>query len=339
MSHQADRVWIVWERQRRSIELARRLGCEFHEYDIQGPLRYPISIARTVRLLAARRPRLLFVQNPSMILATIACLYGVLTGNAVIVDRHTTFLLNRPVKFSVKRAVFLALHRFTLRHATLTIVTNTFLSDLVDAAGGRGFVLPDPIPELVRHGSPQLEKGPNILVVSSFADDEPIAEVLEAARVTDLPDVHFYVSGRYARRGIDWAALAPKNVTLTGFLSERDYVDLLFAVDGVMALTKWDHCMLCGCYEAVAAAKPLITSDKPELRDHFRGAIFARADAASIGAAVRELVADRATFATRAALMRPELEAEWCLRMLALESRLLENAGSKESSQDSTRRS
>jgi hypothetical protein len=43
----------------------------------------------------------------------------------------------------------------------LTIVTKKFLSDLVDAAGGRGFVLPDPIPALGRHASSQLERGHN----------------------------------------------------------------------------------------------------------------------------------------------------------------------------------
>jgi hypothetical protein len=53
MSQHTDRLWVVWERQRRSIELARRLGCEFHEYDIDGPFRYPISIGRTVKLLVA----------------------------------------------------------------------------------------------------------------------------------------------------------------------------------------------------------------------------------------------------------------------------------------------
>ncbi|CAN5897217.1 hypothetical protein BH11GEM2_BH11GEM2_01930 [soil metagenome] len=55
--------------------------------------------------------------------------------------------------------------------------------------------------------------------------------------MTDLLDFHFYVSGWCERKGIDWVALAPKNVTLTGFLSARDYVVLLFVVDGLMALT------------------------------------------------------------------------------------------------------
>ncbi|CAN5897249.1 hypothetical protein BH11GEM2_BH11GEM2_01940 [soil metagenome] len=96
-----------------------------------------------------------------MVLATFARVYGILTGHAVMMDRHTTFQLNRPAQFSVRPALFLALCRFTLKNATLTIVTKKFLSDLVDAAGDRGFVLPDPLPALGRHASPQLERGHN----------------------------------------------------------------------------------------------------------------------------------------------------------------------------------
>ena len=47
-----DRIWIAWERQRRSLGLAARLGarlCLFLDED-RGWLRYPLSAAKTLRL-------------------------------------------------------------------------------------------------------------------------------------------------------------------------------------------------------------------------------------------------------------------------------------------------
>ena len=49
---------------------------------------------------------------------------------------------------------------------------------------------------------------------------------------------------------------------------------LLRAADLVIVLTTSDHCMLCGCYEDVAAQKPQITSDKHEMRIYCAGADF-----------------------------------------------------------------
>jgi glycosyltransferase involved in cell wall biosynthesis len=151
----------------------------------------------------------------------------------------------------------------------------------------------------------------NVLVISSFSDDEPLAEVMQAATLLDIPDVRLYVSGNPSRSPVDWASLAPENVVLTGYLSASDYVNLLFAVDAVMVLTTADHTMLCGCYEAMAAGKPLITSDKPVLVDYFRGAEFVAADAASILAGLQRVLADLARYRVRTAEMEARISRDW----------------------------
>jgi len=318
MRRPIERMWIVWESQRRSVELGGRLGCSFHVYDIRGLRRYPLSIAGTLSLLVRFRPRCLFVQNPSMILAAIACVYGVLSGNVVVVDRHTSFphlskipYLAHPRPLSVRRHVFNLLHRFTLRTADLTIVTTSYLAELVREAGGRPFVLPDPIPALARRAVPQLQGRKNVLVISSFVEDEPIAEVLGAARHLDDPSVRIYFSGNHRKGDVDWTAQAPPNVVFTGFLSSADFVDLLFAVDAVVVLTTVDHCLLCGCYEAVAADKPLITSDTTALREYFHGAEFVEAQAESILGGLRRVLHDLETYRARTEEMRAKLGADW----------------------------
>ena len=336
MGHRIERMWIVWEQQRRSEELARKLGCSLHVLDIKGLRRYPVSTARTVALLVRHRPRHLFVQNPSMVLAALACSYGMLTGNVVVVDRHTTFLLNKPKRLSVRRTVFLALHRFTLRTASLTIVTNDYLANLVRQEGGRPIVLADPLPSLSPTAAPPLQGQRNVLVISSFGEDEPIAEVLEACRQLGVPDVRVFISGNPRKGTADWPARAPSNVTFTGFIPGQDFVNLLFEADAVVVLTKADHTMLCGCYEAVAAGKPLITSDKEELRQYFRGAEFVEAEADSIRSGLRRVLDDLSTYKARTLAMQDEISRSWTRAFAALEATLVTADRGRQSSPDAT---
>ncbi|MCI5162036.1 MAG: hypothetical protein D3917_08435, partial [Candidatus Electrothrix sp. AX5] len=68
---------------------------------------------------------------------------------------------------------------------------------------------------------------------------------------------------------------SPMQIRLTGFLSEKDYYDLLNSVDLVMDLTSMENCLVCGAYEAVSQKKPLILSDTLILKEYFKkGVIF-----------------------------------------------------------------
>lgn len=235
---------------------------------------------------------MLFVQNPSMVLAALACVYSGLAQIPLIVDRHTTFRLNQPKTRSVSVAVFEALSSFTIRHASLTLVTNRFLAEIVEEKGGTAFILPDPIPALVRSATPELRGDYPILFISSFAEDEPLSEVLQAARLLTCSGVHIYVTGNPAKADRDLLSGAPSNVHFTGFLSEQAFADILHAVLGVLVLTRWDHIMLCGAYEAVAAGKPLITSRKAVLVEYFQGAEFVGDSAEDIARGIKNVIED-----------------------------------------------
>src|SRR6056297_491763 len=104
------KVWITWEKQRRSFELAKALGCELYVFDYDGRLRYPRCIYNTMKILISNRHKIIFVQNTSMILATISCLLGIILRGKVVVDRHTTFDLHRRRKFFWDWLIFVPLH-------------------------------------------------------------------------------------------------------------------------------------------------------------------------------------------------------------------------------------
>jgi hypothetical protein len=320
-----DRVWVTWEHQRRSKELAAHFGCFFSVIAHKGVLRYPRSIAATLSLLMTRRPRILFVQNPSMVLASIAVLWGILTGAFVVVDRHTTFLLNREYRVTPSLILFKLLNNFTLRYADITVVTNSFLAELVSRKGGTPFILPDKLPEIP---AAEGEKGPatpgvrRVLLISSWAEDEPIVEAIRAVSLVRDHQIEMFVSGSLKKAPETILQEAPANVTFTDFLPDRDFLKLLTEVDVVVVLTTADHTMLCGCYEAVAAEKALLTSDKEVLREYFDGAIFVENSTESIGSALDLPDSEIEECRGRMASLKTILSESWAERARTLEAKV-----------------
>jgi glycosyltransferase involved in cell wall biosynthesis len=144
--------------------------------------------------------------------------------------------------------------------------------------------------------------------------------MMEAARRLGGEEVTVYFSGNPVRPAVDWRIGAPANVKFTGFLPMHDYVDTIFSADIVVVLTTVDHCLLCGCYEAVAAEKPLITSDTAALRRHFFGAEFVHHDVGSLATGIRRVLANPEHFRAQSKVMRTELTVEWKRQFSELEA-------------------
>lgn len=326
-SEMNKRVWISWEKQRRSIELAHHFGCDLFIFEYAGILRYPKSIWHTLLVLRREKPKLFFVQNPSMFLATMACIYGKLTSTFIVVDRHTTFLLTIKYRNTPRILLFKMLHHFTLRYADLTIVTNAFLADIVISYAGRAVVLPDKLPLLEPTKEIPLKGEKNILLISSFGADEPIKEVLLAMSSLHMPNTFLYVSGNYNKLGESVCNGAPSNVIFTGFLSDKKFVSLLFSVDIVMVLTTSNCCMLCGCYEAVAAYKPLITSNKKELQSYFVGAEFVDNTSDDICKGIQRVLSNIPEYKKRIADLKIKINCSWAKQSADLENLLKMKGG------------
>lgn len=320
----ADAVWIAWEDHRRSRELAMALGAELKVLQSRRSylIRACVLSVRSFRFLVRRRPRLVVVQNPSLVLAGLACALKRILRYQLVVDRHSNFELisirvPRPV-----RVAFRILSRYTLRQADLTIVTNRHLADLVEAVGGRSCVLPDKLPRLEQGALVQLPARNNLVFVCSFAADEPLAEVLESAHLLD-PDTIIHVTGDYRCADPELVRRAPANVSFRGYLSEADYQSLLLSCTAVLALTKNAHTLLCCAYEAVALHRPLILSDHEALRVYFReGAVYCGTDPVGISLAIKEAICSTPRLAREMESFATKLEAEWREDFANLKKRL-----------------
>ena len=144
-------VWITWESHRRSKELAKAFGAELITIDYSDASfwRYPLSIIKTIIVLFKKRPNILFVQNPSIILTTLASLLKPVFQYDLIVDRHSNFRFSTMNSSSFKWRVFHMLSKCTVKQADLTIVTVESLKKLVNEWQGRGAILQDKIPKMI----------------------------------------------------------------------------------------------------------------------------------------------------------------------------------------------
>jgi len=317
-------IWITWEAQRRSLTLARSLGARLHVLLARSDdmpnrvLRYTYLLAKTVFVLIRERPAICCCQNPSVVLAIWLALLRPLFRYSLVVDRHSNF--NFSGNTGLKWRLLDYLSDLSIRQADLTLVTNAFLADLVLAAGGRAVVLEDKIPDLQSGGRRQPVGVHNVAFVCSFDEDEPIDAAIEAAGVLD-PSWHMYITGNYRPHLRRFPALAapPRNVTLTGFLSDADYQTLLRSVDVLLVLTKHDHTLMCGGYEAVSLGKPCAASDTSAMRRYFRkGFVFTENSRAAIATALTYAVEEMPRLQIEIASLRRELEGAWDQRFALL---------------------
>ena len=277
-------IFISWaEDCSRSDGLASELGGK--SYMIYSPFwgsnpytiffKYISQSFKTLSLLLKLRPRVIFVMTPPIIACCVIWLYCRIAGARYVIDAHTAaFLL--PIW---KKTIFL--HRFFSRAAATTIVTNTYLEEIVRSWGANVTLVPDVPILLEQYGTTDLGEGHHMVFVSTFTADEPLEIFMEAA--ARVPDVQFYVTGSIKDCPLKIHEARPDNVIFTDFLSKREYARYINSATAAICLTTLDHAMQRGAYEAVYAGTPVVTSNFEILRDEFpQGAVHVDSEVDSI---------------------------------------------------------
>jgi glycosyltransferase involved in cell wall biosynthesis len=320
----AKTLFLVWgapHGSRRSQIIAQHLGMDLKHIYItakQGKYhalyKYPYQFFATLIFLLRTRYQLIFIQDPPIFAALPVYIYSLFSSAKFVIDAHTPPLLHPMWEWT------LPLHRFLSRRAITTLVTNDYLRDLVMSWGADSFVLEDP--PLAPHVTEPMSLPANhlsVVMVSSASPDEPVEEVLKAAR--ELPEIHFYITGDYSGSRQPIVDSAPKNVHFTGYLRE-DFFSLLEAVDVVMDLCVEDYQFLSGANEALWLGKPLITSQGPVLENYFnQGTIHIDNTAAGIRHALLEMREDLPRFKAEMLALKAIRRREWwekATRLLSL---------------------
>ncbi|WP_224981912.1 glycosyltransferase family protein [Geomonas agri] len=318
-----SRLWITWERQRRNLELCRALSCKYNEFNYDnrnGFLRYFLCLYQTILLINKEKPKVVFGQNPSVLLALVLVMLKNIFGYFLVIDAHNAGIYPFEGKYSCVNSVMKRFHSL----ADLVLVTNDKLKGELEKAGGKVFVLPDKVPMIASGKKKHLDGKINVLFVCKFRDDEPYLEAFEAMR--GVPgDFILYVTGKYNRVPAEVVAALPQNVRLIGFVPEQEYEAMLCSVDAVMDLTTRDNCLLCGAYEAVGAEKPMVLSRKKALQEYFtKGVIYVDNTAEAIRDGLKTLNGDYPVLAVEIISLKKELETSWITTLQQLERSIRE---------------
>jgi glycosyltransferase involved in cell wall biosynthesis len=184
----------------------------------------------------------------------------------------------------------------SLRHCDLTIVTNARHRNLLELHGVVAVELHNPPNHIDRSG--EFDPEGHVLVPASWHVDEPIGEIIGAARMR--PHRQFIITGHPSPAVQRALGPIPHNVHLTGFVPRDQYLRLLAQAAVVCCLTLNDNTMQMGGYEAMSIGAPLVTSDFSLLREYFGDAAeYASPTAAGIGAALDQVFVDCDGYARR----------------------------------------
>jgi glycosyltransferase involved in cell wall biosynthesis len=255
--------------------------------------------------------------NQPVFLPVLVYLLSFILRFRYVVDSHSGL-------FTKKKWIWAQpLMRRVCRRSFTTIVTNSTHKAIVEKWGANVAVLSSMIVADKNASRQFIKDRHSIVVIGTFAEDEPTVEILRAASL--CPGVQFYVTGDYRTAKPAVKMLRPANVRFTGFLKREEYIGLVKSVDGAMILVTTDNTMQRGAYEAMSWGTPIITSDWPLLRDTFpKGAIFVSNHAQDIARGVTTFMTKKALLRIEMRSLKAERQDEW-QRWVQDISRQLEN--------------
>jgi hypothetical protein len=263
----ATRICFVsWTPHHRASEIAKAVGGEVYEPRPRrkrwpAALRYLVQAVQTVARVVRIRPSDVLFTNPPFVTGLVLLLPAKTLGFRVWADAHSG-AFNDPRWMRFAKA-----NEWVMRRCAGVIVTNERLASLVGAKGGRPLILNYPATEY-RNREPT--RDPQLVATLGFQFDEPVDELLEAAR--RAPNVRLALTGP-APDSV--RAETPPNCSIPGWLSRSDYERMLAEARGVVCLTTRENTMQTGAYEALQYALPMVLSGTQALRSFFRrGVIF-----------------------------------------------------------------
>jgi len=292
-------LFVSWAFVRgRSADIASSLGGESASLYLERIsdrrlvlVRYGLTSLLTVAVLLRRRPRSVIVTNPPIIPGLICAAYGAIARVPVVLDSHTGSFGLKGDRMSEK---MLPVHRWLASRVAAVLVTTDELGAVVEEWGGRPLVVHEAPPPWEVAAPTPLPERPTVLFVGVFAADEPVGEVIEAARA--LPGCDVLVTGDLRKAPPELVVGAPDNARFVGFLPMEGYRDLVEQADVMISLTTEPVSVMRAAYEAVYARRPLVLSDWPILRELFPHGVAVANDRDSIAEGVRSVLADHGRY-------------------------------------------
>jgi len=293
----AAKVYIAWKRECfRGLQSAHVFGLDLeliHPYPGRGRVRtlvrYMLSGAATIRLLSKRKPSTVAILNQPLPLVLVAWAYCRLTRARLILDGHSKVYEPTAPRW------LQAIYRRVSRAPSLTLNHNSNDAARLEQWGCPHLLvesLPFTLP--VQSLQPIREKVPYVLVVCSFASDEPVDVILGAAKL--LPDVAIRITGDFTKAGLVPAQFPP-NVEPTGYLATQQYYDIFAGAAAIVTLSRRSWIMQMAIEEALLLGVPPVTNRSPVLESVLEDAgVFVDLDPADLARGLRDVLTHNETY-------------------------------------------
>jgi hypothetical protein len=280
-------------------------------------LRYAVSTVQTAAYLAARRPRAVIATNPPVVPGLVAWLYARLTGGVFVLDSHAGSFGRKGDRMSAR---LLPVHAWLSRRAELTLVADDSLAALVRTWGGRPLVVHEAPPAWSVAPAGEPDDPLRLLLVTVFADDEPVGAAVEAAK---RARVELVLTGDPERCPPAVRVAAERaGARFAGYLRGDAYRRAIEAADVVATLTTEPSSVMRAACEAVYAGRPLVVSDWPALRSAFPYAIHVANDGSAIAHGIERARSEHARLRQLVGAARDVQVRRWQEQLAALESGL-----------------
>lgn len=278
--------WFPYDKRNEAIAQQFNGKCYFIHYlkqrtNYNVPIRYLMQFIKTLSILVREKPRIVFITNPPIFAVLSVYIYCIFKNCKYVIDSHSG-------AFHEKWGRFVFLHKYLSRKALINIVTNDHYFRIYKEWCANSIIISDVVAEYENLVLVPLEGLFNIIVINSFAEDEPLCEIIESAN--DFPNIHFYITGNINEADKNIIKNAKYNIHFTGFLPDTDYFNLFYSCQAAMVLTKRDNTMQQGAYEAVSLKKPMILSNWKILKDTYPvSAVFVNSEKESINIGIKKI--------------------------------------------------
>lgn len=303
-------LWLSWHSVPRSQNLSKYLKIPIYEYFNNDNIikRHLYSSIWTIKFLFKNRPNVIFLHYSFLLLLIVVIYKKLHTKNVIIVaDCH-----NKALRRKIKRygsIIFEKIKLFSFKNTDITIITNKGMIKDISKYHNNYFILPDKIPEFeVTVNSLKNEK--YCVYISSFSIDEPVDEIIEAAKIIgDM--IKLYWTGKKSKSFLIEKKI-PNNIIFTGYLDYRDYYNLISNADCLLLLTTEDDCLQCGAYEGLNAGVPMVISDNKASREYFEdSAIYTKITSQAISSAIIKAINNKDLIKNNAKLIKEKREKDF----------------------------
>ncbi len=296
------RLFVSWTPHSRPRDLAVRLNADYvvpaaFAVSWWWPLRYVAQAVATVGTVLRRHPRVVLFTNPPFIAGAVCLIAARILRAQCWADCHSG-AYNDPRWTRFERANAIVVGRCSgaiFHNAMLATQHNGECrrSVVVSVYAMADRTISDPQPRSSE------QRRPLVVAVCSYAFDEPIDTILEAARL--VPDIDVVMTGRAPS---SLTSQASQNVKFTGWLDAQAYHEAIGRASALVCLTTREATMQNGLIEALEHRRPAVTSSTSALREWARdvpGIITVNDEPAALASALTAIVTEESLWLSRAA--------------------------------------